>query len=159
MIRASISGYSPFFLLYGREARLPIEQLLSSTPTSTEENTPDAPADLEAMVQHMTNLRQATSKKAMENITKAQQRQKRNYDKRHDAEPLKPGEKVLLKNMKNSHRMGGKLEERWVGPYEIEELVKKGVYRLRNMKGDPWRAPHPLARTVTSARTQALPYK
>ena len=66
--------------------------------------------------------------------------------KRHETQRLKIGEKVLLKNMKNSHRMEGKLDERWIGPYEIEEIVKKGVYRLRNAKGEL------LARTVTGAR-------
>ena len=36
--------------------------------------------------------------------------------------------------MKNSHRMGGKLDATWKGPYTVSEFVGKGRYRL--MRGD-----------------------
>ena len=37
--------------------------------------------------------------------------------------------------MKNCHRMGGKLESKWDGPYKIEEKLSKGRYRLRSKQG------------------------
>ena len=39
----------------------------------------------------------------------------------------------MIKNMANSHRMGGKLDETWKGPYIIEEIhdKAKGRYRYR----------------------------
>ena len=40
-----------------------------------------------------------------------------------------------MKNMHNVSRVGGKLDERWVGPYTVEEFLKKGVYRLENGSG------------------------
>lgn len=46
------------------------------------------------------------------------------------------GTKVLLKNMKNSHRMGGKLDPKWLGPYTVVEKVGKGRYRLCSKTGD-----------------------
>ena len=48
---------------------------------------------------------------------------------------LAVGTNVLLKNMKNSHRMGGKLDSKWDGPYTIEEKLSKGRYRLRSKQG------------------------
>lgn len=33
--------------------------------------------------------------------------------------------KVLMKNRKNDHRMGGTLEKNWIGPYEIVEILSK----------------------------------
>ena len=42
---------------------------------------------------------------------------------------------VLLKNMRNSHRMGGKLEKKWLGPYEVVESLSKGRYTLKSSDG------------------------
>ena len=42
---------------------------------------------------------------------------------------------MLLKNMKNSHRMGGKLDVKWEGPYTIEAKLSKGRYQLRSKTG------------------------
>ena len=42
---------------------------------------------------------------------------------------------VLLKNMQNSHRMGGKLEKKWLGPYEVVESLSKGRYTLKSSDG------------------------
>lgn len=37
--------------------------------------------------------------------------------------------------MKNSHRMGGKLDAKWLGPYTIEAKLSKGRYQLRSKNG------------------------
>ena len=42
---------------------------------------------------------------------------------------------VLLKNMRNSHQMGGKLDEKWKRPYEVVESFSKGRYKLKSLKG------------------------
>ena len=41
---------------------------------------------------------------------------------------------VLLRNSAQDGRKGGKLQQRWLGPYEIAEFVGKGVYKLINPK-------------------------
>ena len=41
---------------------------------------------------------------------------------------------VLLRNSAQDGRKGGKLQQRWLGPYEITEFVGKGVYKLINPK-------------------------
>ena len=49
---------------------------------------------------------------------------------------IKPvGSKVWLKNMSNTHRMGGKLDDVYLGPYTVAEVVDKGRYRLQNESG------------------------
>ncbi len=40
------------------------------------------------------------------------------------------GAQVLLKNMRNSHRMGGKLDEKWNGHYTVHAKLSKGCYKL-----------------------------
>ena len=34
----------------------------------------------------------------------------------------------MLKNMRNAHRMGGKMNEKWTGPYES---LSRGCYKLK----------------------------
>ena len=45
------------------------------------------------------------------------------------------GSKVLLKVMKNHHRMGGKLDDCWTDPYEVMEKLSKGRYCLKTKEG------------------------
>ena len=42
------------------------------------------------------------------------------------------GAMVLLRNSARDGRKGDKLAQRWLGPYQIEEHMGKGVYRLKN---------------------------
>ena len=36
--------------------------------------------------------------------------------------------------MANSHRMGGKMDSRWLGPYKIEEITAKELHGLKCVK-------------------------
>eukprot|EP00731_Ephydatia_muelleri_P022317 Em0014g908a len=71
-------------------------------------------------------------KKALENIEKAQGRQKVYYDQIHckDRELYEVGTLVLLKNSKKLTKKGSKMEPNWTGPYLIHEVLSKGTYRL-----------------------------
>ena len=71
---------------------------------------------------------------AGQNIVKAQQHQKKNYDRRHAVPMFKRGNLVLRRNMANAHRMGGKLDAKWLGPYEVQKITEKGLYQLKCMK-------------------------
>ena len=42
---------------------------------------------------------------------------------------LNPGELALLRNSKKVGRKGDKLVKRWLGPYQVEEVLGKGVHR------------------------------
>ena len=42
---------------------------------------------------------------------------------------------MLLRNMRNEARKGGKLQQPWSGPYTISKVLPKGLYRLRNQDG------------------------
>ena len=75
------------------------------------------------------------------NIIAAQLRQKEAYDKKH----CKPGQfycdqLVLLKNFSRKKVKGGKLTERFLGPYTIINVLPNGVYEIRNEEGKTTRA-------------------
>ena len=56
------------------------------------------------------NLQDEYRARAAHNIARAQERQKQQYDRKHNTNTtLKIGDKVLKENSKNKHRMGGKL--------------------------------------------------
>ena len=44
---------------------------------------------------------------------------------------------MLKSNARNSHRMGGKLEKPWLGPYIINQDLGKGRYCLKTLEGKP----------------------
>lgn len=135
--------YSPFFLVYGRQARLPIEfnlkpnhdsgtenQDLNGNDSEAHDSTNDQCHDLELddCIDAMITVR----KKALENIGVAQKKQKAYYDAKHckDRNMYKEGTLVLLKNSRKLSRKGSKLEPNWTGPYRISEVAGKGTFKL-----------------------------
>lgn len=48
---------------------------------------------------------------------------------------LSVGAKVWLRNSRKDSKKGDKMEEKWTGPYTIEEDTGKGSYRLKNKSG------------------------
>lgn len=76
-------------------------------------------------------MKEVVYRDAKKNIEKAQSHQKKNYDLRHSIPMFAKGDLVLRKNMVNTHRMGGKLDPKWFGPYKVVEITDKGLYRLQ----------------------------
>ena len=102
-------------------------------------------------IKEIDHIKQHVLSDPKDNIERAQERQKFNYDKKHLAPTFKLNDLILMKNMKNSHRMGGKLNPRWTGPYTILEVKPKGLYQLKSLKTS-----NPLKQAVSS--TQWKPY-
>ena len=92
---------------------------------------------LRAVLNSSSKIREVTYNKASQNIKKAQAKQKKNYNKRHNTPPstLPIGSKVLLQNLKRQDRKGGKFTYKWIGPYTIESISKTGLCALTNQKG------------------------
>jgi hypothetical protein len=100
------TGYSPFFLMFGRQPRLPIEVSLGVDPNGA--------ADAKISENYVEQLRKRLNyahELAAKNITKAGGRYKTNYDRRSHATKLEVGDKVLVRNVgfKGPH----KLADRW----------------------------------------------
>eukprot|EP00731_Ephydatia_muelleri_P027168 Em0019g41a len=93
----------------------------------------DKPEDLQqTIIECNTKTMVDVRKKALENIMKAQGRQKVYYNQVHckDREKYKVGTLVLIKNSKKLSKKGSKMEPNWTGPYLIHEVLSKGTYRL-----------------------------
>ena len=43
---------------------------------------------------------------------------------------------MYLRNARNDSRKGGKLDDKWLGPYFIHEKISKGRYKIRSRDGN-----------------------
>lgn len=78
--------------------------------------------------------RQEILDRAKENIIKAQQRQKEAYNKKHFCPPVYAiGSVVLKKDFTRKKRKGGKLDEKWLGPFKIDASLGRGLFRLKGI--------------------------
>jgi transposase InsO family protein len=132
----SLTGYTPFFLLFGAEAMLPTD-MHYCTPRVVayiEEDAEKALADTQDLLDEARDVALARSAVYQQSL--------RNYHSRWvRGRSFEPGNLVLcLKQTSTS-----KLEPPWEGPYLIHEAIPGGAYRLRDPKTgvdieNPWNA-------------------
>ena len=125
------TGVAPFTAMFRRNPVLPI--YLETGPQAKDAATTEE--TIKELTERVVSEKKAAEEKMAMNIAKSQIRQKRNYDKRHTGKSseIVEGSLVLLKNNKNNHRMGGKLESKYIGPYEVVSLQGKGRAKLKNL--------------------------
>lgn len=90
--------------------------------------------DINEHVTKFIELRKKLDVNVKGNVHKAQARQKKQYDARHQPGSYKVGQLVLLKNMRKLSKKGDKMKPNWTGPFEVFECIGNHNYRLK--KGD-----------------------
>lgn len=127
--KCDATGFSPYFLMFGREARLPVDLCFGTSPDGS-----DVGHHLRYVAKLKEDLQNAFELAAAA-ADKTHQRNKRSHDKRVVPQMLEPGDRVLLKNLglKGKH----KLQSRWSAvPYEVVEKVPNlPVYKIRPENG------------------------
>ena len=111
--RHESTGYSPFMLMFGREARLPIDLILSSQG--------EEPAkSYTKFAESLRNRLRDSYKLATAEADKARQLQKKNYDLRVRGTTIEVGDRVLVKIL--AHTGKDKLSDKWEQcPYTVLE--------------------------------------
>ncbi len=121
------TGFSPFELLYGRIVRGPMQVLKELW---TKENVEET---VKTSYQYVVDLREKLETGialAHENLSKAQDRYKRDYDKKAKVRRFKVGDFVLVLLPTDSN----KLLMQWQGPFRVEAIVGKNDYKV-NIRG------------------------
>ncbi|CAC5393608.1 unnamed protein product [Mytilus coruscus] len=107
--------FTPFYLMYLRQAVLPNETLDNYT-----ENVGDEVKEksTEHVISNLEVVRQEVTKKFKQNVQKAQKRQKEAYDRRHNVETklYEIGQYVLLKKFRQKAGMATFEQRKYVGP-------------------------------------------
>ena len=70
---------------------------------------------------------------AGENICSAQEKQRHDYNRRHQVpNKIKVRQKVPLKDQKGMSRKGGKFSFKWFGPFTVHSISQKNLCSLIN---------------------------
>ncbi|GAU44606.1 hypothetical protein TSUD_240980 [Trifolium subterraneum] len=121
-------GETPFRMVYGTDAMIPVE----INPPSWRRATLTAEENNEALKENLDTLDQVRSATHFKEFA-AKQRATRKYNTRVIPREFKEGDLVLKRPM--GRDKGGKLAPNWEGPYRIQEFFGGGAYRLETLKG------------------------
>ena len=139
------TGFSPFFLLFGRSPRRPIDLIFDTKPTAGRNSTENYPEYTRKWRKAMTEAYQLASKRSQD----GQRQSKEQYDRRVRSTVLQPDDRVLVRNL-NEKGGPGKLRSHW--EQEIYRVIKRveenaPVYQVVSERNPDGRM-HTLHRTL-----------
>ena len=114
---------SPFYLLYGRDCRLPIDTTLLKPQ--------DLPKSIEEHRAKVVQTVEEAQKIARDNIQLAQQKMKVQYDKKSCVREYEIGDKVWLFSPQIKQGLSKKLSHRWDGPFRVTARKGPNTYSLK----------------------------
>ena len=115
------TGYTPFELIYGRQAELPTALTKQPKPTYNYDD----------YAQELRERLRAANRVARENIKEGKAKAKTQYDKRAKETKFKVGEKVLLYDETLRRGRSKKLDAQWTGPYTVTEKHSEVNYTIK----------------------------
>ena len=135
-VRAS-TGMSPFRIMYGYEAVLPVE-LTEPTWAVLKWSSVRDRADLLALRARQFERRDADLEEAGLHLRRMRENGKEAFDDSHVVrrEELKIGDLVLVHDTAKEKNYSVKLQYKWFGPYRVKEVISgKGAYILEELDG------------------------
>ena len=122
----SSTGFTPFYLMFGREARLPIDLMYgtgNNDITTTE---------------YATQLKKGLEDAyecAREKLGASHERRKEYYDIRIHGKPSVEGDLVWLHSTVIPSGQSRKLNHPWTGPYKIIKKISESDYKIKALRG------------------------
>ena len=121
------TGDSPFYLLYGREPRLPLD--VNLLPPQTERLSTSISEHRERIVAQL----EEAQRLAKQNTERTQyERMKERYDLKAVPNPYKIGQRVWVYTPKTQKGLSKKLLHHWHGPFRIVKKISPVNFKLRN---------------------------
>jgi len=126
------TGFTPFHLVHGVEATLPIECEIPTLRTAIELLPDTAPLE-----QRLLNLESLDEdrRSSLQNNEAAKKRSKATFDRHVNLRSFREGDLVLAYDIAHDTLGHGKFESLWHGPYIIQHCLTKGAYILASPEG------------------------
>ena len=122
-----MNGYTPFFLMFGRQARIPVD-VMYGTPTFSAQSVNECTAAL---------CKQLDSAfiNAQRHSLSSHLQQKELYNRNVHGKPLKKGDLVWLHSPLSKRGVNKKLYHPWSGPYKIVKKLSNANYKIEHLQG------------------------
>ena len=120
------TGFTPFYLMFGRQARMPIDVMFG---TPTDEDSHKSPS------QHAAELRkhlESAYRRVREQMGHQLERQKDYYDKKVHGKPYSEGDFVWLYSPVVPRRRARKLHRPWTRPFVVNKKLSDSTYRIQH---------------------------
>ncbi|MCO5603592.1 hypothetical protein L7F22_057743 [Adiantum nelumboides] len=127
-------GYTPYHLVFGKEAILPIEMQLASLKILATKNEGTPSDRLKQRILDLERLELDQEMAVEHYATQAEQRRQKFNEGLKDKE-LNRGMLVLCYDNRFDTRKDKKFMSRWEGPYVIRKKYTNGSYRLQDISG------------------------
>ena len=128
-----LMGYTPFHLVYGKEAVVPMDFLVPILRIATFTEMDDTTAEAERMSQLLALDEDRFIERFQQKVQKA--RNKAWHDQHIKHKIFQVGDLVLLYD-KKFLKHPGKLRTHWLGPFVIRSVTEVGAVQLENMQGE-----------------------
>ena len=118
------TGFSPFYLMFGRQVRMPVDIMLG-TATSHAHRIPE----------YVSNLRtslETAYEYVRDRMGHKLEEQKARYDTKTCGKSFEAGDLVWLHNPVVPRGKSRKLHQPWTGPYKVVKKVAESVYGLQH---------------------------
>ena len=123
----SSTDFTPFYLMFGREAKLPIDLMYG---TGNDKSIPTT----EYAIQLKKGLEDAYTC-ARAKLGASHERRKEHYDKRVHGKSFAEGDLVWLHSTVVPSGQSRKLHCPWTGPYKIIEMITDSDYKIKGLRG------------------------
>jgi len=115
--------YTPFYLLFGHEVRLPVEVMFGRQPNHQPE--------VSEYIRELRDTLEEVHEHARKHLQTAQKRQKDHYDQRIAGEQIEIGDRVFLHDPALKKGQTKKLHSPWQGPYIVITKIGDVTYRIQ----------------------------
>jgi hypothetical protein len=121
------TGHTPFYLMFGRQAKLPID-LMYPTANNSNVFVNDYAAQLKTGLEDAYKL-------VREKLGATHQRQKAFYDRTVHGEPYNPDDLVWLHTTVVPPGHSKKLHHPWTGPFKVIQRLSDCDYKIKGLRG------------------------